>query len=126
VSYDLDLFRGDVEAGEEEWDALDLAVARASLRSLTGEDVVDEELVWELDAAAATFFLSIDEQGVLRSVGVMVNVLSGAVEQARDDYRRVLEVMLELGRRLDGKVYDPQLGAHVDRASAPESIDSFG
>lgn len=124
MSYDLDVLAGDLDRDEATWTPLDLDVARATLAGLPGAVAVDDEVTWELDGAAVTFTLAVDDGGVLRAVGATVT--DGIDSSARErDVRRVLEVLLDLADRLGARVHDQQLGADVEPATVEESVRSF-
>lgn len=125
MSYDLHLFRGDIEQEEEGWGALDLRLARELLSSIPDVEEAEEELYWRAGPIDVTLFPYVDEEGKLRSIAASVSDPGGSVEECRSAYRRFLELYVDMGRRLGARVYDHQLGSYVSDEDIGSSVESF-
>ena len=122
MSYDLDLFSGDIEDDEEGWAPLDPVVAAAAMSGLPGITSAGDEWYWPVGVLTLTLQLAADEGQALRSIGVSVNISASASTSTdlHRDYRTVLEALLPLADRLGARLFDHQLDGYVE----PEAIDA--
>lgn len=121
MSYDLDLFSGEID-DEEGWAPLDPVVAAEGLRGLPGITSAGDEWYWPVGALTVTFLLVSDEGRSLRSVGVSVSVSGPAPAH---DYRQVLEALLALAVRLGTRIFDHQLDGYVEPGDMDAAVAGF-
>lgn len=126
MSYDLDLFRGDIDDGEESWAPLDPVVARALVGELAGATFARDEWYWPVGALTVSLLLTAGEGKALRSIGVGVNVTGAATaDDLRRDYRQALAALLGLADRLGARLFDHQLDDYVEPSATEIAVASF-
>ncbi len=125
MSYDLDVFDGDID-DEDGWTPLDPAVAGGAVGELTGITSAGDEWYWPVGALMVTLLLAGDEGQALSSIGVSVNVTGPATsDDLRRYYRQVLVVLLPLAARREARLFDHQLDEYVGPADLDAAVSSF-
>jgi hypothetical protein len=135
VGYELQVFRGEPRADardDSSFEPLDRDTAVQRLLALDGAGDLGDEVTWPREWFVASVLFSAGEDGKLRSLFVSVDGQNAAPEtpdlpeQARWDFRHLLETLLDVADRQRARLYDRQLDRFLDRDGLDEAIAGFG
>jgi hypothetical protein len=118
VSWDLYVFRGDLNADEEDWEPLDVHIAAEVFNSLEHTERDSDDEWWftgpsGLDAMLGAYA---GEDGVVRSASASVTFGPGDRDAKRADLRLVARALLEIAERTGARVGEP--GKFLDTEDA--------